>query len=228
MNIVITGCSRGIGLEMVKLFSQKHNVYCLSRNIEPIAKYKNEISDSERINFIEFDFEKYNTDELNSFLKLDKGIDVLINNAGSLINEPFGQISESSLRRMYEVNIIGPFRLIQSVIPFLREDNAHIINIGSMGGVQGSVKFPGLSAYSSSKGAMSILTECLAEEYKESNIQFNCLALGAVQTEMLNEAFPGYEAPVSAKEMAQYIYGFALNGGHFINGKVISVSNSTP
>ena len=228
MNIVITGCSRGIGLELVKLFSQQHNVYCLTRNIEPIEKYKNEVGDSNRIKFLQFDFESLNTIELNSFLTIENGIDILINNAGYLVNETFGQISESNLRRMYEVNVLGPFRLMQIVLPLLRKDNSHVISIGSMGGVQGSVKFPGLSAYSSSKGGMSILTECLAEEYKESNIKFNCLALGAVQTEMLNEAFPGYEASVSAKEMAQYIYGFALNGPRFINGKVISVSNSTP
>tara|TARA_Y100000385_G_C13033930_1_gene612079 strand:- start:586 stop:1272 length:687 start_codon:yes stop_codon:yes gene_type:complete len=228
MNIIITGCSRGIGLELVKLFSKQHNVYCLTRNINPIEKYKNEVGDSGRINFLQFDFESFNTVELKTFLTIDNGIDVLINNAGYLVNETFSQISESNLRKMYEVNLLGPFRLIQNVIPFLREDNSHVINIGSMGGVQGSVKFPGLSAYSSSKGGLSILTECLAEEYKESNIKFNCLALGAVQTEMLNEAFPGYEASVSAIEMAQYIYSFALNGSRFINGKVISVSNSTP
>jgi len=228
MNIVITGCSRGIGLELVKLFSQKHNVYCLSRNIGPIEKYKNEVGDSGKINFLQFDFESFNTVELESFLTIDNGIDVLINNAGYLVNDAFSQISESNLRKMYEVNLLGPFRLIQIVIPLLRKNNSHVINIGSMGGVQGSVKFPGLSAYSSSKGGMSILTECLAEEYKESNIKFNCLALGAVQTEMLSEAFPGYKASVSAKEMAQYIYDFASNGSKFINGKVISVSNSTP
>ena len=228
MNIVITGCSRGIGLELVKLFSQQHDVYCLSRNIDAIEKYKNEVSNSDRIKFLQFDFESLNIIELNSFLNIENGIDILINNAGYLLNETFGQISESNLRKMYEVNVLGPFRLMQVVLPLLREDNSHVINIGSMGGVQGSVKFPGLSAYSSSKGGMSILTECLAEEYKDSTIKFNCLALGAVQTEMLNEAFPGYEASVSAKEMAQYIYDFALNGSRFINGKVISVSSSTP
>jgi len=228
MNIVITGCSRGIGLELVKLFSQKHTVYCLSRNITPIEKYKEEIGGSDRIRCLQFDFENVKTDELVSFLKTEKGIDVLINNAGYLKNKPFAQLSEEDLRKMYEVNVIGPFRLIQNLLPLFNKQSAHTINIGSMGGVQGSVKFPGLSAYSSSKGSMSILTECLAEEFKESNIKFNCLALGAVQTEMLKEAFPEYEAPVSANEMAIYIYDFALNGAKFINGKVVSVSSSTP
>lgn len=97
-----------------------------------------------------------------------------------------------------------------------------------MGGVQGSVKFPGLAAYSSSKAAVINLTELLAEEYKDSGISFNVLALGAVQTEMLEEAFPGYKASISAVEMANYIFDFSLNGQKYYNGKLLQVSNSTP
>ena len=97
-----------------------------------------------------------------------------------------------------------------------------------MGGVQGSMKFPGLAAYSSSKAAVITLTELLAEEYKESGVSFNVLALGAVQTEMLEEAFPGYKAPTSALEMAEYIHDFSLNGNKFYNGKLLQVSNTTP
>ena len=96
-----------------------------------------------------------------------------------------------------------------------------------MGGIQGSMKFPGLAAYSSSKGAVITLSELLAEEYKEQGIAFNVLALGAVNTEMLQEAFPGYEAPISATEMADYIFNFALTGNKYHNGKIIQVSSST-
>ena len=104
----------------------------------------------------------------------------------------------------------------------------HVVTVSSMGGVQGSMKFPGLSAYSSSKGAVITLTELLAEEYKETGPSFNVLALGAVQTEMLEEAFPGYKAPVTALEMATYIKDFALTGQKLYNGKLLQVSNSTP
>ena len=97
-----------------------------------------------------------------------------------------------------------------------------------MGGVQGSMKFPGLAAYSSSKAAIITLTELLAEEYKTTGPSFNVLALGAVQTEMLEEAFPGYKANTSAQEMANYIYDFSLNGNAYYNGKLLQVSNSTP
>lgn len=97
-----------------------------------------------------------------------------------------------------------------------------------MGGIQGSMKFAGLAAYSSSKGALITLTELLAEEYKENGPAFNVLALGAVQTEMLEEAFPGYRAPLSAIEMAEYIRNFSLTGSKYYNGKILQVSNSTP
>ena len=108
------------------------------------------------------------------------------------------------------------------------EKGSHVVTISSMGGIQGSVKFAGLSAYSSSKGAVITLSELLAEEYKEDGIAFNVLALGSVNTEMLQEAFPGYEAPLSAKEMADYIYNFALTGNKYYNGKVLQVSATTP
>jgi NAD(P)-dependent dehydrogenase (short-subunit alcohol dehydrogenase family) len=97
-----------------------------------------------------------------------------------------------------------------------------------MGGFQGSAKFKGLSLYSASKGALAILTECMAEEFKEKNINVNCLALGSVQTEMLAKAFPGYKAQSSPAEMAEFIANFALNAYKQINGKIIPVSASTP
>ncbi|MCK7533451.1 MAG: SDR family oxidoreductase [Marinilabiliales bacterium] len=96
---------------------------------------------------------------------------------------------------------------------------AHIVNISSMGGYQGSSKYKGLSYYSASKAAISCLSECLAGEFSGTGITVNCLALGAVQTEMFEEAFPGSQAPVSTMEMAQFIVNFALNGNRFFNGK---------
>jgi NAD(P)-dependent dehydrogenase (short-subunit alcohol dehydrogenase family) len=113
------------------------------------------------------------------------------------------------------------------MIPFLKQ-GSHVVTISSMGGIQGSLKFPGLAAYSSSKGAVITLSELLAEEYKEQGIAFNVLALGAVQTEMLEEAFPGYQAPTSAKEMAEYICDFSLTGNTYYNGKVLQVSSTNP
>ncbi|HEY9115582.1 MAG TPA: SDR family oxidoreductase, partial [Bacteroidales bacterium] len=154
-------------------------------------------------------------------------IDILVNNAGFLVVRPFSELTDDDFDKTFSVNVKSVFKITRDLLPYFSA-NAHIVNISSMGGVQGSAKFPGLSLYSSSKGALGILTECLAEELKERKISVNALALGAVQTEMLAEAFPGYKAPLSASEMADFIYNFTLTGNKFFNGKILPVSSSTP
>lgn len=224
-NVVITGCSRGIGFELAKLFAEEgHAVLALSRNPEPMRALKNE-----RITALAFDLQQSKSfSELNSFLSDQwETVDILINNAGRLVNKPFMETSIEEFNGVYQVNVFGVVGSIQTILPFMGK-NGHVVNISSMGGIQGSAKFPGLSAYSSSKGALITLSELLAEEFKESGPSFNALALGAVQTEMLEEAFPGFKAPVTALEMAAYIKKFAQEGHQYFNGKVLQVSNSTP
>lgn len=210
---------------MVKLFSgMGHNVLALSRNSNPI-----DILELKGVTSFSFDLSKEDDfEKVNHFVSENwSHVDVLINNAGALVNKPFSETSMKDFERVYATNVFGVAKMIQTVIPFMKP-KAHIVTISSMGGVQGSMKFAGLSAYSSSKGAVITLIELLAEEYKDSGISFNVLALGAVQTEMLQEAFPGYQAPITAMEMADYIVEFSLNSNKFYNGKLLQVSNSTP
>ena len=136
-------------------------------------------------------------------------------------------MTNEDINYVYSVNVFSVIKLTRDLLVYFNNE-AHIVNISSVGGVQGSVKFSGLSTYSSSKGAITILTECLAEEFKESSLRFNALALGAVQTEMLQEAFPDYQANTTAAEMANYIYRFATQDGKLYNGKILTVSSSTP
>lgn len=224
-NIIVTGTSRGIGFELVKLFSKSgYNVLALSRNDKPINDLK--LKGVTALSFDLSDATAYRQVEV--FIKEHwSQVDVLINNAGALINKPFAETSIADFEQVYKTNVFGVAEMIRVVLPFMK-NNSHAVTISSMGGVQGSMKFPGLAAYSSSKGAVITLTELLAEEYKEQGIAFNVLALGAVQTEMLEEAFPGYQAPTTALEMAQYIFDFSLNGNTYYNGKLLQVSNSTP
>ena len=224
-NIIITGTSRGIGLELVKSFANEgHCILALSRNAQPISDLG-----LSNVTALEFDIvERPDMENLSSYLKANMPqVDILINNAGYLVNKPFTEITSEEFKRCYNVNLFGVVDVTKTVLPFMIK-NGHVVNISSMGGIQGSAKFSGLSAYSSSKGALITLTEVLAEEFKETGPSFNVLALGAVQTEMLEEAFPGYKASLSALEMAKYIADFALNGNKFYNGKVLQVSNSTP
>lgn len=224
-NIIITGTSRGIGFEMVKLFAKAgHQVLALSRNEKPVQNLK-----LKNVTAFSFDLNDANAyKKVEDFIESDwEHVDVLINNAGALLNKPFSKITMSDFEQVYKTNVFGVAELTRKVIPFTKKES-HIVTISSMGGVQGSLKFPGLAAYSSSKAAVITLTELLAEEYKATGPSFNVLALGAVQTEMLEEAFPGYVAPTTALEMAKYIFNFALTGHAFYNGKMLQVSNSTP
>ena len=224
-NIIITGTSKGIGFELVQLFSNAgHNILALSRNSDPISNLH-----LNNVTLFPFDLcrlEDYK--KVKTFISSEwKHVDILINNAGILLNKPFAETSMQDFEDVYKTNVFGVAEITRTVIPFMKKDG-HVVTISSIGGVQGSVKFSGLSAYSSSKGAVITLTELLAEEYKETGPSFNVLALGAVQTEMLEKAFPGYKASTTALEMAQYIFDFALHGNKLYNGKMLQVSNSTP
>ncbi len=231
MNIIVTGASRGIGYELVRQLSAHHRVMAISRNAEKLNQLKEAciaVHPQALVEVLSLDlstpsFAKQLVPAVTAVMPL---VDIIINNAGLLINKPMQELTRTDLLQMYQVNVFGVFELIQAIVPYMNA--GHIVNIGSMGGFQGSAKFPGLSGYSSSKGAVACLSECLAEELKETGIKVNCLALGAAQTEMLAEAFPGYEAPVSAKEMANYIADFAVNAHKYLNGKVIPVALSTP
>ena len=221
--LVITGSSRGIGFAMVQQAIQAgHRIYALSRNIQPLKK-------SDLLNPYAIDLSDENAvaDFANRLKQEGVRIDALINNAGAFKNIPFSETTTAVFESIYRINVFGLASLTRMLLPLINS-KGQVLNISSMGGVDGSSKFPGLAAYSSSKGAVNTLTELLAEEYKATGPTFNALALGAVQTEMLAQAFHGLKAPVSADEMARYILKFALEGQQFFNGKILSVSSSTP
>ena len=229
MNIIVNGGTRGIGKEIVINLSHNsdNEIIVTGRNEKALEYLK---SYSENIHIIKLDIASRETD-FESFLSAIRkhfgSIDILINNAGKLVSKEFTDTDEDDAREMMETNFFGPAMVIRKLKP-LMSAGSHILNITSMGGFQGSMKFKGLSYYSASKAALACLSECLANEFAESLISVNCLALGAVQTEMLEEAFPGYKAPVTAKDMAGFISEFALSGHKFFNGKILPVALSNP
>tara|TARA_B100001758_G_C18173806_1_gene485731 strand:- start:100 stop:777 length:678 start_codon:yes stop_codon:yes gene_type:complete len=222
-NIILTGTSSGIGFELVNIFSKKnHRVLALSRDNSKLRGLK-----LDGVDALDFDLNHDDYGKINEFLNKVEKIDILINNAGYLVNKPFNETTLEDFKMVYSTNVFSVAMLIKNTIDFM-ESGSNILNISSVGGIQGSVKFPGLSAYSSSKGALNILTEMLAEEYKNRGIHINSLALGSVQTKMLEKAFPNFTASTSAIEMAKYIYNFSIQGYRLMNGKVIPVSSTTP
>lgn len=223
-NIIVTGTSRGIGFELALQFANAgHQVLALSRKTPQI------LIENPNITCLSVDLStKEDLTQVDKFLTTSwKKVDAIVHNAGTLLLKPFSETTPEEFENIYKVNVFGVANLTRICLPFLQK-GSHVVTISSMGGIQGSMKFAGLSAYSSSKGAVITLSELLAEEYKEQEIAFNVLALGSVQTEMLEEAFPGYKAPLTAIEMANYIFDFTLTGNKYYNGKILQVSSSTP
>lgn len=232
MNIIVTGASKGIGREIVKYLNGNpmHHIFAISRDKKQLESLKSECANPENVEIFDGDLTQ-NLESTDFYQTIQKVscIDILINNAGMLINKPFMKLTEEDFKSVFEVNLFSIAKLIKLTVPSLRKSkNPHIVNIGSMGGIERSSKFVGLSAYSSSKAALANLTECLAEELKEDNIHCNCLSLGAVNTEMLQQAFPDYKATTNPEEMAVFIGDFATKYGRLMNGKIFSISASTP
>lgn len=234
MNIIVTGASRGVGHALVREFAKDpaHHIVAIARDIRALNDLQGAcLNDQEDAHVYPVGYDlteaAFPGRLLNDIEATIGKADILINNAGLLIQKPFSDVSPEDIDRLLDVNFKSVVLLIQALLPYMNP-GSHIVNIGSMGGVQGSVKFTGMALYSASKGALAILTECLAEELRDAGISVNMLALGAVDTQMLQKAFPGYTAPVSPAEMATFIASFSKTGHHFMNGKIIPVSLSTP
>ena len=234
MNIVITGAGKGLGLALVKKFAEipGNKIIAISRNIENLYQltdyHLNGKLNLSKIIPYSFDLVQDDFKELFEFITLEtRSIDILINNAGHLVKAAFLEISEMEFDASFDTNVKAVFRSIQSLYPLLNK-GSHIVNIASMAGFQGSVKFPGLSVYSASKAALIGLTQSLAAELSDEGIAVNALALVSVQTEMLTQAFPAYKAPLSATQMADFVADFAINGLKYFNGQVLPVALSTP
>ncbi|MEX2380204.1 MAG: SDR family oxidoreductase [Vicingaceae bacterium] len=226
MNVVVSGASSGIGRAVVENLDQAgHQVLAIARSEGSLNELQEQTQNTQRL-AVDLGNEQSKA-IVSDFIKSWGRVDVLINNAGQLINKPFLECTSEDFTEQFQANVLSAVHLTQACFPYMNK-KAHIVNISSMGGFQGSSKYPGLSAYSSTKGALAILSECLSGEFSEYQISVNALALGAVETEMLQKAFPGVQAPLSAKQMAAFISDFALNGNTYYNGQVIPVALSNP
>jgi NAD(P)-dependent dehydrogenase (short-subunit alcohol dehydrogenase family) len=231
MNIIVNGGSGGIGREVVlQMANDRDNQIIFTGRDEEKLKEIAALCTNENVSYLRFDLsvleneaETIKEQVFNRFSKLD----IMINCAGSLVVRDFLKISGQDARMMMETNFFGTATLIKMLVPLMAK-GSHIVNLSSMGGFQGSSKYRGLAYYSASKAAFACLTECLAVELAEQGISVNCLSLGSVQTEMFENAFPGFKAPLQPAEMAGFILYFAINGNKFFNGKILPVAVSNP
>lgn len=220
---LVTGASRGIGKEIARALADAgHGVIATARTAQGL----NELATAYPKNVVAVSAD-LSTDAACAALAGMGPLDGMAHAAGLLINKPFHELMDGDWQTMWEVNVMSAVRLARHLSPVFTP-GAHMVLIGSMGGVQGTSKYPGLSAYSATKGALSVLTESLAAEWGPRGISVNCLALGAVQTDMLAQAFPGYQAPVSAERMGTHIASFLTTAGDIHNGKILQVALNNP
>jgi NAD(P)-dependent dehydrogenase (short-subunit alcohol dehydrogenase family) len=195
-SVLITGCSRGIGLETALAFARTgYQVHATMRNpakslalAETAAREKLPIV----VSAMDVDSDESVRARIAAIVSAHGSIDVLVNNAG--IGTP-GAVEESSLaefRAVMETNYFGALRCIKAVLPQMRERKSGcIINVSS---VAGQISNPPLTAYCASKWALEALSEGLAGEMKTFNVRVALVEPGIIDTDMARELGDEHEA----------------------------------
>ena len=199
--ILITGGSSGIGKTTGEYLKDKgFEVYGTSRYPE---NYPNS-----KITLIKLDItdRKSISNCVSELIKKTGKLDVLINNAGAGITGPIEEIPEEEIKRNFETNFFGPINMIKTVLPTMRNQKSGlIINITSIAGYMG---LPFRGPYSSSKGALELISESISMEIKAFNIQITNIAPGDFAT---NIASGRYHAPVLNDSAYKKIYKYSLD-----------------
>ncbi|MBK9176103.1 MAG: SDR family oxidoreductase [Flavobacteriales bacterium] len=230
-SVLVTGAGSGIGLAVVHALLAESPVHVIgiARNADARLAEESRRYGLTRLQAVDVDLESPDVVERVVEAVGPRRLLALVHNAARLVRTPMGAHDRITISGLFDLNVTVPLLLSQALTERLDgEPPGHIVHIGSMGGFQDSIKFPGLVSYSATKAALACTAQCLAEEFRGRGIRSNCLALGAADTEMLRAAFPEYKAQLSAQAMGAYIARFALDGHKLFNGKVLPVSATTP
>ena len=193
-NAVVTGCNRGIGKEIVRVFAENGaNIWaCVREESGTFSKYINNLEQkhSVSINPVYFDLteEEQIKTGVKTIKKTKEPVDILVNNAGAIFTALFQMTSMKKLKEMFEINYFSQMLLMQYISRIMmRQKSGSIINISSSAALEGN---EGRTAYASAKAAMITSTKVLAKELAPYNIRVNAVAPGLTQTEMMESSTP--------------------------------------
>ncbi len=242
---VVTGASRGIGREIAKRLAAAGAfvVAHYNRSAEEAETLLREIRDSGgegvavRADLSRPDEVADFARDLGARLQAERGaetIDILVNNAAVAVYNSFAETTAEEFDLLYNVNVKSLFFLTQSLLPKIN-DGGRIVNISS---VVSRAYFPGILAYSTTKGAIDVLTTHLAAELGARGITVNSVAPGAIETDM--SAWLGTDEGVEtahsiqsikrvgrAADVARVVAFLASDESGWVTGQTIEASGGT-
>jgi len=233
--VMITGGAKGIGKACAKNFLKRGaSVSLMSRTLSELKATQDEFEKEFPKRTVIFEGSVSSSLDIQSWFEATTSHfgtpTVLINNAAIFLSKEVTDQSLEDWEQVIQINLTGSFLCSQA---FFKAANPgkiprSIINISSLAGIRGTDKFPGLSSYVASKFAVVGLTEALAVEGKSLNIRVNCIAPGAVDTEMLRKALPQLKAKAQPEDIAKICLFLAdEKQSQVLNGSTLEVfSNS--
>ena len=193
-NTVITGCNRGIGKEIVRVFAENGaNIWaCVREENGTFSKYINNLEKKHSVSINPVYFDLSDEEQIKTGVKTIKEtkepVDILVNNAGAIFTALFQMTSMKKLKEMFEINYFSQMLLTQYISRIMmRQKSGSIINLSSSAAIEGN---EGRTGYASAKAAMITSTKVLAKELAPYNIRVNAVAPGLTQTEMMTSSTP--------------------------------------
>lgn len=238
-NILITGCSRGLGLEITKeLLLCGANVYGVSRTLTPefnllLEEYNGSVF------FNQFDLHNTNEVEIKIFKEwLNNKITIhgFVNNAAVAYDDIITNMNADALESMFKVNVFSPLLAVKCVLRnmIFNRTKGSIVHISSISVHTG---YKGLSMYASSKGALEAFSKNTAREWGEKQIRSNCLVAGFMETEMSSTLSDqqkdrifkrtSLKIPTTLNSVAKTVSFLLSDGAESITGQNIHVDSGT-
>jgi 3-oxoacyl-[acyl-carrier protein] reductase len=234
---IITGCSRGIGKEIVTLFAQKgaNIIACVRKENPGFSTYIRDLSSKTNVSIEPLYFDMLDEDSIksaiNPLIKSKSKIDILINNAGVATGSLLQMTSMSKLKEVFQINFFSQVLVTQLISKLMiREKSGSIINMGSIAGLE---NFAGYTAYGSSKAAIMFFTKTIARELSSYHIRVNAIAPGLADTGMAEQMekkatiemiersnFKRLALPQEIAELALFL---ASDNSSFITGQTIRI-----